>query len=229
MRRVSWNYDNTDDWGNLCAIGKEQSPIDIVDASSLSLAPPVFNYHHSSVSVEHRDYALRVNTRTAGNTMTFKDKTYEFKQFHFHQASEHLVDGTSYVMEMHLVHEDSAGNIAVVGVLLLAGSAEDSPIASIIEALLTSAPDMGDKTNGEHTLKHPIDLNLLLPKSRNLWTYQGSLTTPPCTEGVDWLIMCEPMTMPQQQLTVFMNAYPQNARPVQSLGKRNVYYVRSSK
>ena len=227
MRKPCWSYDD-DNWDGLCAAGKEQSPLDLTIASpTSSLAPLAFAYQSSSVSLENSAHTLRINILTAGNCLTFKGKSYELTQFHFHHHSEHLVEGVAFPLELHLVHSDRAGATAVVGIFFQEEEGHDNhtiaPIWQQIPAFTSATA--GDK----QVLEQRIDLCSLLPDDFSAWVYQGSLTTPPCTEGVEWIILRKAMSISPAQLRLFKQHYQRNCRPIQTLGSRTVFYLPQSK
>ena len=149
----------------------------------------------------------------------FKGESYELKQFHFHYQSEHLVAGKSFPLELHLVHADAAGKTVVVGIFFQAGNTSNAALTSVWGEipLLTDAKKI---------LAQQINLCALLPDDLSAWVYQGSLTTPPCTEGVEWIILTKAMHLSTAQLQLFKQHYPSNCRPAQALGERTVFYLR---
>ena len=137
---------------------------------------------------------------------------YALRQFHFHHRSEHTVDGVPLPLEMHLVHRSGRGALAVVGVLFTEG-AENAALAPVWARM---PPESG----APPTAPTGLDLAALLPAGRTTWRYRGSLTTPPCTEGVAWVVFAEPLTLSAAQIEAFAALYPNNRRPVQPLGER---------
>jgi carbonic anhydrase len=128
-------------------------------------------------------------------------------QFHFHTASEHRVNGRGFDMELHLVHTTADGSNAVIGVFLKRGRSSRA-LAPIFESL-------PDDVNVHHPLDSPFDPASFLPRSRAHYRYVGSLTTPPCTEGVQWVVMSEPVTVSDEDMAQFAERIHFNARPVQ--------------
>jgi carbonic anhydrase len=147
-------------------------------------------------------------TYTEGDTLTVGDTGYELVQYHFHAPSEHTVAGKHFPMEMHLVHRSAAGALAVVGVLIEEGAANAAfdPIWS------TLPKGKGAESHLEHV---KVDVDDLLPKTRTVWRYDGSLTTPPCSEGVKWLVMTTPVALSAAQIAAFTAVVEPNSRPVQ--------------
>jgi carbonic anhydrase len=140
---------------------------------------------------------------------------YDLVQFHLHAPSEHTLDGSHDPMELHLVHKNAAGGLAVVAVLLRAGR-ENPAYASVMNNL----PER--EMNVTPVGAARVDANRLLPKERTHWRYLGSLTTPPCTEGVTWLVMKMPVELSDAQIAAFTSIFKNNARPVQGLNARRL-------
>ena len=139
-------------------------------------------------------------------------RRYELVQFHFHRPSEERIDGKQFDMVAHLVHKDLDGRLAVVAVLLDRGAAQP-----LVQSVWNNLPlEKGD----EVAARAPLDLNDLLPPSASYFTYMGSLTTPPCSEGVLWMVMKQPVPVSAEQIGIFARLYPMNARPIQSASGR---------
>ena len=156
-------------------------------------------------------HTIQVNV-AEGQTMRIMERTYMLLQFHFHKPAEERVNGRSYDMVAHLVHKDADGKLAVVAVLMEKGS--EHPL---IQTLWNNLPlEQGMLVSPAA----PIDLNKLLPEKRDYWTYMGSLTTPPCTEDVLWMVMKQPLPVSPEQIAIFGRLYPHNARPVQPSNNR---------
>ncbi len=218
-----WGYESHNgpaQWGTLddhfevCDIGGQQSPIDLTDAQSHAFAPVEFNYGLTKVAIENNGHTIQVNP-DPGNGIVVENQAYELAQFHFHHPSEHTVDGVQYPLEMHLVHSTTQGALAVVGVLLAEGDTN--------EALRPIWATLPQEPASPKPLPDEVDLPALLPAERTTWRYPGSLTTPPCTEGVSWIVMTQEMTMSTDQITEFGSIHPNNYRPVQPLGERVLY------
>ncbi len=217
---VHWDYRGEAGpaaWGGLkpefglCSTGKRQSPIDIRDGISVDLEPVQFEYRASGFRVVDNGHTIQVNM-APGNFITLAGKRWELVQFHFHRPSEERVDGRQFDMVAHLVHKDLDGNLAVVAVLLDRGSAHP-----IVQAVWNNLPlEKGEEAQASTT----IDLASLLPTDRRYYTYMGSLTTPPCSEGVRWVVLRQPAQLSQQQIDIFARLYPMNARPVQQASGR---------
>jgi carbonic anhydrase len=204
-------------WGGLkpeftlCSSGKRQSPIDIRDGIAVDLEPVQFDYRASGFRVIDNGHTVQVNL-SPGNFITVSGRRWELVQFHFHRPSEERIDGRQFDMVAHLVHKDADGKLAVVAVLLERGSAQP-----IVQTIWNNLPL---EKNEEVAASVVIDLNHLLPPDRRYFTYMGSLTTPPCSEGVTWVVMRQPVQLSQQQLDIFGRLYPMNARPVQQASGR---------
>ncbi len=208
-------------WGTLspdyaaCADGTKQSPIDIAGPSEGEVPTLATEYTPSKVTILNNGHSIQVNY-DAGSALVVDGERYDLLQFHFHSPSEHTVDGNSYAMEMHLVHRNAAkGELAVLGVLIERGE-ENKALASVWANLpLTKA---APKTIEGAT----VNILDALPADRSIYTYAGSLTTPPCTEGVHWFLLTTPITMSGEQIAAFQKAFRGNARPVQPLHGRVV-------
>ena len=215
-----WDYDGAqgpDAWGKLrpeyskCASGQRQSPIDIRGGIAVDLEPIKFDYRPSAFSVIDNGHTVQVNVEP-GNAITITGKRYELVQFHFHRPSEERINGRQYDMVAHLVHKDADGRLAVVAVLLDRGSAQ-----AIVQSVWNNLPlEKGDEVRAGTR----IDLNQLLPDDKRYYTYMGSLTTPPCSEGVLWMVMKQPVPISMDQVAIFSRLYPMNARPIQQADGR---------
>ena len=215
-----WDYQGAggpEHWGAMkpefakCSSGARQSPIDIRDGIRLQLDPVQFDYKPSAFRVIDNGHTVQVNL-AAGSSIEVMGRRYELLQFHFHRPSEERIDGRQFDMVAHLVHKDIDGRLAVVAVLLERGSA-----LPIVQTVWNNLPlEKGEELAARAT----IDLNALLPTERSYFTYMGSLTTPPCTEGVLWMVMKTPMPISAEQVSIFARLYPMNARPVQSASGR---------
>ena len=215
-----WDYKGAGgpaNWGALnpefakCSSGTRQSPIDIRDGIKLQLDPVRFDYRPSDFRVIDNGHTVQVNVG-AGNSIEILGRRFDLLQFHFHRPSEERVDGRQFDMVAHLVHKDLNGSLAVVAVLLDRGSAQP-----LIQTVWNNLPlEKGEELGAPGT----IDLNALLPPDRSYFTYMGSLTTPPCNEGVLWMVLKQPVNVSAEQISIFSRLYPMNARPVQSAGGR---------
>ncbi|GMV46024.1 MAG: hypothetical protein AMXMBFR66_14220 [Pseudomonadota bacterium] len=206
-------------WGSLqpefalCARGERQSPIDIRDGLAVDLEPVRFDYQPGRFGVVDNGHTVQVNL-APGSSIDIGGRRYELVQFHFHRPSEERIDGRQFEMSVHLVHRDAQGRLAVVGLLL-----EKGPAQPVVQAVWNNLPL---EKHEESTARTTIDPAGLLPADRRYYTYMGSLTTPPCSEGVQWIVMRAPVTAAPEQLELFGRLYPMNARPLQSAGGRRI-------
>ena len=217
---VHWAYSGDtgpESWGRLkpefqqCMLGKRQSPIDIRDGIAVQLDPIQFDYRPSGFRVIDNGHTVQVNVEP-GNGIVVQGRRYELLQFHFHRPSEERINGRQFEMVAHLVHKDLDGKLAVVAVLMDQGKGHP-----LIQQVWNNLPL---EKNTEQAGMSQMDLSLLLPEQRHYYTYMGSLTTPPCSEGVLWMVMKSPATMSREQIAIFGKLYPMNARPVQSASGR---------
>jgi carbonic anhydrase len=215
-----WDYAGTggpETWGQMkpefakCSSGSRQSPIDIRDGIKVDLDPVRFDYKASAFRVIDNGHTVQVNVGP-GNSIEVMGRRYDLVQFHFHRPSEERINGKQFDMVAHLVHKDIDGRLAVVAVLLDRGSAQP-----IIQSVWNNLPlEKGDEVAARSTL----NLNELLPAERSYFTYMGSLTTPPCSEGVLWMVLKNPVPISAEQVGIFARLYPMNARPIQSAAGR---------
>lgn len=218
---VHWSYEGDtgpDHWGSLspdfaaCANGVEQSPIDIPATAPLNPAELTFTYRPSAVNLVNNGHTIQANY-DPGSSITLNGVTYDLIQFHFHAASEHAIDGQHDPMEIHFVHRNAQGGLAVVGVLLKSGR-ENAAYAPVLQNLPPQASQPAPVAGAS------VDASQLLPAQRSYWRYNGSLTTPPCTEGVKWLVMNTPVEVSDAQIAAFTAIFKNNERPVQPLQAR---------
>ena len=209
-------------WGTLekeygaCALGKTQSPIDIRDdvAKKADLPAITFDYKASTLKIIDNGHTIQINYEP-GSSIAVGGKQYSLVQFHFHKPSEEKLNGKSYDMVAHLVHRDQQGNLAVVAVLLAASGANP-----LIKTLWDNLPKVKETEAVVNTVK--INVGDLLPASKAYYTFAGSLTTPPCSEGVTWFVLKSPASISPDEIARFAKSYPMNARPVQPLNGREV-------
>jgi carbonic anhydrase len=219
-----WAYSGTDgpkEWGTLdpayseCKLGHEQSPIDIRHAEKADLPPIQFDYAPSPLRIIDNGHTVMVNYEP-GSFLTVGGHRYQLTQFHFHHPSEEHINGKGYDMEIHLVHSDASGNLAVVAVLLKSGKVNIG-----LQTVWDHLPKEKDKeATVEGVLINAADL---LPVNRGYYTFIGSLTTPPCTEGVAWFVLKTPEEISSGEVGVFAKLYPDDARPTQKLEGRVVH------
>ena len=200
-----------------CKLGKVQSPIDIKGAKAADLPAIQFDYKPVPLKVIDNGHTIQVNY-APGSFIDVGGTRYELQQFHFHKPSEEKVAGKAHDMVAHLVHKSSDGKLAVVAVLLDQGGANPT-IATIWKNL----PKEKEK---EATADATIDAATLLPADKGYYTFQGSLTTPPCSEDVRWFVLKTPVKIEPGQLAAFGKLYPMNARPTQPLNGRPIEATR---
>lgn len=194
-----------------CGLGQRQSPIDIRDGIPVELDPIQFEYKLSAFRVIDNGHTVQVNVEP-GNRIVVNGRRYELVQFHFHRPSEERLNGRQFDMVAHLVHKDMEGKLAVIAVLIEEGKGHP-----IVQQVWNNLPL---EKNTEQAGLQGIDLQQLLPEDRRYVTYMGSLTTPPCTEGVLWMVMKKPVAASAQQISIFARLHPMNARPAQPVGDR---------
>lgn len=215
----SWGYSSEngpEHWGHVsttCSEGKNQSPVDIrstqlVDAQ---LQPLEFHYQGKVANVVNNGHTVQVNI-TGDNTLTLDGQVFELKQFHFHTPSENTFNGKHAPLEAHFVHANVNGELAVVAVMFKSGEREDSVLAEILHTLPAA-----DQTID---IKSDLALANLLPRVKTYYRYNGSLTTPPCSEGVRWIVLTDPQFIIQGQLENLSKTMGHNARPTQDLNAR---------
>jgi carbonic anhydrase len=217
----SWGYvgaGGPEDWGELspeysvCGLGQEQSPINLSQPIQADLNAIAFNYQPIPLRLIHNGHTLQINI-DPGNTIVLDNKTYTLKQFHFHTPSEHTIDGAAFPMELHLVHGNDNGELAVVGIFLAEGT-ENQALVPIWRAMPTQKSEEIAVPNVQ------IDLDALLPRHCATFRYFGSLTTPPCSEIVTWVVLQTPLEVSTAQIDQFKAVFPLNARPVQAQHRR---------
>lgn len=207
-------------WGELdaaygsCATGHAQSPIDIRGAQPAALPALNFSYGPVAPSIVNNGHTVQVNL-PKGQFLEVGGQRLELLQFHFHTPSEERIAGKSSAMVAHLVHRDAEGRLGVVAVLLQPGKPNPA-----LDPVLAHLPQRAGETITVEGLE--IDLAKLLPAERRYYDFEGSLTTPPCSEGVHWMVLTQPVTVSPQAIRAFRNLYPANARPVQPLNGRKV-------
>ena len=216
-----WEYEGAHGaakWGEMdskfkaCAVGAEQSPIDISDAISANIDSLKINWKAEAYEIVNNGHTIQANVKNGG-TLSIGDRKYELKQFHFHTPSEHTLDGGRTAMEVHFVHATPEGRLAVVGVLM-AGGGKNTAFSTIMAA----AP----KKEGSAALKAPLDPWAFMPKTHEFFRYEGSLTTPPCSEVVDWNVLAKTITVSNADIAAFKAIFPMNARPLQPVNRRFV-------
>jgi carbonic anhydrase len=217
---IHWGYGGEagpENWGDLspdyalCSTGTEQSPVDIPASAPINPANIRFTYQPTALQLLNNGHTIQVNY-DPGSAMAVDGKTYELKQFHFHALSEHTLADQHTDLEMHLVHQSDDGRYAVVGVMMKRG-VDNAALAPVWGNL----PAEEGETAVEGVTVNAIDL---LPAERSYYHYAGSFTTPPCTEGVNWLVLSTPVEISEAQAAAFEQIYNNDYRPVQALNAR---------
>jgi carbonic anhydrase len=220
-----WSYEGESGprfWGELspsftdCMDGRQQSPINIEHSTSdRELRPIKFSYRKVETFLKDNGHTLLAEMPgDYQGFISYHGKRYDLLNFHFHLPSEHLVAGVPYEMEMHLVHKSKNGDLAVVAVFLQEGKKGHRELGKIWHNL--------PQRKGLVGITAAVNPMKFLPKDRGYFAYMGSLTTPPCSEGVQWLILRKPSTLSGKQMEQFNYIFKHNARPVRPLHKRKI-------
>ncbi|RXJ96476.1 hypothetical protein CRV00_02350 [Malaciobacter molluscorum] len=210
------NWANLDARYSMCKDGKHQSPINITREDIIDSNLGDVTYYDDSIAsnFENNGHTLKVNFKS-GNMIEYASKEYALLQMHFHTPSENQINGKSFPMEAHFVHKDSKGNLLVIAVMF--EITDDSNV--IISKLLKNLPSkVGDKKD----LKADIYGYDILPEDRDFYSFDGSLTTPPCSEGVKWIVLKNPVNISVSQLEKFKNIMQENNRPIQEQNNRYI-------
>ena len=222
---VHWGYDKETGPNNwhclspdfkLCASGRKQSPIDIITTRSKKADLPILDFQYNPIPlvIENNGHSIQIITKNAG-ALVIGDETYKLLQFHAHAPSEEAIDGKRSDMVIHLVHQNAHGQLGVVACLLEVGDTANPLIDTIWEVM--------PQTQGQpqqHDIQ--IDIKQLLPTEKEYFTFTGSLTTPPCSEGVKWIVLKQLVSISAAQLEKFKALYPCNARPLQPENNRKI-------
>ncbi|MGY5450302.1 carbonic anhydrase [Agarivorans sp. MS3-6] len=216
-----WGYSGhqgPEHWGELapefarCSSGKNQSPIDISQTTKGDLAKLEANYEVAGEKILNNGHSIQVNY-APGSYVSLAGQQFELKQFHFHSPSENTVKGQSFPLEAHFVHADAQGQLAVVALMFTQGEANKE----LAKAWAQLPLEAGDKA----TLTAPVSAAALWPANQDYYRFNGSLTTPPCSEGVTWLVLKTPVSASKQQIVDFTAVMGHNNnRPVQPLNAR---------
>ncbi len=215
-----WSYEGDsapEHWASLqrefavCGSGVRQSPVDLSDAIEVDLAPINFKQQPGPFRVQDNGRSIKV-IASPGQFMELMGRRFELQEIEFHRPGEGRMNGKAFEMSAHLLHKDSSGKFAVLAVMLEQGAEQP-----LVQQVLNNLPlEKGDPAMANGLL----DLKALMPASNAHYLYMGSLTTPPCTEGVLWAVMKQAATVSAAQLAIFDRLYPANARPVQSSNGR---------
>jgi len=226
--KTHWTYEGSagaDHWGDLdpayapCKLGKEQSPIDIQTAAKAELPALQFEYKSEPLKyLLNNGYTIRVNYHDApgtGSALIVDGKRYQLTQFHFHHPSEEYIHGKPYEMEAHFMHQAADGEVVGVVAFLKAGGAN-----ATVQQLWDHMPKSESQ---EIEVAHvEVDPSGLLPRDNAYYRYTGSVTAPPCTEGVEWFVLKTPLEISANQIKAFAELYPHDVRPIQPLNGRIV-------
>ncbi|MGI9455124.1 MAG: carbonic anhydrase [Aeoliella sp.] len=220
---AEWGYSGKtgpSHWGELAPEyilakdGKQQSPIDIRDTLPRPLPRIDFHYRPSRIHLIYNGHTIQEN-EDPGGFATVSDRKFELQQFHFHAPSEHTVGGKQFPMEMHLVHKSEDGTSGVVAVFIQEGEHNRA-----FDPVWDSLPDAN---RPQQDTEFKIDASSLLPEDTSYYSYDGSFTTPPCTEQVKWVILAQPVSLSKQQISRFRAVIHDNNRPVQPVHGRQVF------
>src|SRR5271166_785010 len=221
----AWSYSGTngpEHWGDLCAefaackSGKEQAPLNITNPEVKHLPAIQFAYHPVPLDLVNNGHSIQQNFAPGnGNTIAVDGKQYDMLQFHFHHPSEEAIDSKHYDMVAHFVHASKDGQYAVIGVLIKEGKPN-----RLITTLWENLP----AEKGKASKSNAVEVNAihLIQAKHSYYMYKGSLTTPPCTEGITFYILDTPMELSKEQIAKFAAIYPDNARPDQPLNGRTI-------
>jgi carbonic anhydrase len=216
-----WSYagpSGPENWGelkseySLCKSGKEQSPIDIQNAFKYPFKPASFTYRPNKVAVLNNGHTIQVSAPNSGS-VSLPTGTFSLVQLDFHTPAEEKIQGRTYPLGAHLVHRSDAGKLAIVALMF-----EEGAHNTALEPIFTAMPR---NAGGMVTLDN-ANIADLLPESHNAYAFMGSLTKPPCTEGVRWNVLTTAVQLSRAQLEAFRAIYPMNARPIQPLNSRSV-------
>jgi carbonic anhydrase len=224
-----WSYsgeNGPEHWGAedpsfaTCSIGKHQSPINIEKAVVKDLPELKFDYKETPLKVTDTGHSFQVNAASGTGSITVGEDRYDFLQVHFHEPSEESVQGEHYSMVAHIVHKNAKGELAVVAVLIRKGKANEflKSIFDNFPAKGSAETDVAGKT---------VNVGNLLPQHHGYYTFDGSLTTPPCSENVRWLVLKTPVEASEAQLKQFQARYSHNNRPTQPLNGRVIEETRA--
>lgn len=224
---VPWSYSGErgpEQWGSLapdyaqCATGRFQSPVDIRSVERIPYIPLVFRYRSQALDLVNDGYGIRLLSEP-GSELRLRGETYPLTEVHFHVPGEHRINGVGTAAEIHLIHRDSRGRPVIVAIRVQAGRRVNSILARIVENL--------PMRPGERVQLRQVGVNplFLLPSERDYFTYSGSLGSPPCSEPVLWFVLAHPLEIDVDLIRTLARATGSNARPVQPLNGRPVYFA----
>lgn len=214
---AEWGYEGEhgpNHWGKVaseCALGKNQSPIDIQSTMTAKLDALEVNYKGQVSGIKNNGHTIQ-GVVEGDNTFVVEGKQYSLLQFHFHTPSENLVKGRSFPLEAHFVNADSEGNLAVIAVMYDLANEPNVAMSSLLEQI----PTEGESS----TLSRSLSIATLLPSLAEYYRFNGSLTTPPCSEGVRWYVLKDHSTLQLKQVKALMSVMGKNNRPIQQQNAR---------
>ena len=215
-----WDYDGAkgpEKWGDIeeayhaCAAGAEQSPIDLTGGVDAEVSNISFHWQPVNWNVVNNGHTIQMEAKDAGYA-TIDGERFDLVQFHFHTPSEHMIDGHKFPMEVHFVHKNAAGKLAVIGVMMMPGMPNE-----LFSTIMAKAP----KEEGSASVGTADQRGLIAPVN-GIYRYQGSLTTPPCSETVLWTVLSTPVLVSADDIKAFQELFPMNARPIQPINRRYV-------
>ena len=232
--QVHWGYEpdnGPSSWGKLnkdwllCAEGNQQSPIDLTGARPKKMDEMKLEFPTANLKIVHQTHVLDAidNGHTiqinydGGETLEIGGQRFALRQYHFHSPSEHTVNGRHYPMEMHMVHVSQDKKLAVIGVFIEEGRHNEA-----FDRIWSNLPTQtGQEVHLENV---QVDIDHILPENKATYRYRGSLTTPPCSEGVGWFVYVEPIELSRDQIKAFRKIFHGNNRPIQPLNDRTLWY-----
>lgn len=219
-----WGYEgeaSPEHWGDLsidftaCKVGKHQSPINITKSKKVHHHNLSFHYDLTANEIVNNGHTVQVIIKGDNDYLVYKDQKYFLKQFHFHTPSENLIKGKSFPLEAHFVHADKDGNLLVLAVM----AEEGKNNLELAKAWQVVSPQKNEVV----IIKDPFDINKFLPEQKSYYHFEGSLTTPPCTEGVDWIVLKHAIEVSKEQVAQFAKLMGHhNNRPVQAINDREI-------
>lgn len=214
-----WTYEGhfgPEHWANfdvdyhMCGDGEQQSPIDIVNPHRTSLAEITLHWQGFGWTARNTGHTIEFKSKDGGYAM-IEGERFALESFHFHTPSEHAFDGLKSEMEAHFVHRAEDGRVAVIAVMLRGGGQHQT-----FDRIMASSPT-------DQLIENPVpevDLSEMVTDLGDIVRYQGSLTTPPCTENVMWTVLTDPLTISDTAILAFTSLFKMNARPLQPLNRR---------
>lgn len=221
--KTHWSYEGHGSpahWGelnhdyHLCKDGKQQSPINLTSAHKADLGKISFSYKATAKEIVNNGHTIQVNMNE-GSSISVNGKTYNLLQFHFHSPSEHPVNGVHADMVAHFVHQAADGQLGVIGILFNKGKAN-----ATLAKLWSKLPKQHDEK--QSLAEEKVDVSKLFPANKTYYNYSGSLTTPPCSEGVNWMVLQTQGSVSAEQISAFTSIFVKSIRPVQALNGRDV-------